>query len=84
VRELKENPIRTIRIGERLTQFEFSKILRINQAQLSSYETGSVPIPPHIIRRMSNIFKKDEDKLKKEADNFYEDKRKKLGKYFEK
>ncbi len=40
---MKENPIRTIRIGERLTQFQFSKILGVNQAQLSSYETGGEP-----------------------------------------
>jgi len=78
---MQEHPIRSIRIEERLTQFEFSKILKINQAQLSSYETGAVSIPPHIIRRVSNIFKKDENKLKKEADDFYEKKRKKLRKY---
>ncbi|MBA7580840.1 hypothetical protein ES708_22734 [subsurface metagenome] len=81
---MKENPIRTIRIGERLTQFEFSKILGINQAQLSSWETGAVPTPSHIVKKIATIFKKDEEELKKEADNFYEDKRKKLEKYLEK
>lgn len=81
---MKENPIRTIRIGERLTQFEFSKILGVNQSQLSSYETGGTPIPPHIIRKISSIFKKDESELRKEVNNFYEEKRKKLRKYFQK
>lgn len=81
---MQENPIRTIRIGERLTQFEFSKILGVNQAQLSSYETGGTPIPLHIIKKISNIFKRDECELKKEIDNFYEEKRKKLRKYFQK
>lgn len=81
---MQEHPIRSIRIEERLTQFEFSKILKINQAQLSSWETGAVPIPSHIVKRIATIFKKDESELKKEADNFYEAKRKKLRKYFQK
>ncbi|MBA7576587.1 hypothetical protein ES708_18428 [subsurface metagenome] len=81
---MKENPIRTIRIGERLTQFEFSKILGVNQAQLSSYETGGTPTPPQVVRKISDIFKKDESELRKEINNFYEEKRKKLRKYFQK
>lgn len=76
-----EHPIRTIRIEKRLTQFEFSKILEINQARLSSWEIGAIPIPEYMIRKISNIFKKNEDELKKESDNFYEAKREKIRKY---
>lgn len=79
---MKENPVRTIRIGERLTQFQFSKILGVNQAQLSSYETGGTPIPPHVIRKISNIFKKNEDELKKEVGDFYQRKKEKLMKKY--
>ncbi|MBA7490838.1 hypothetical protein ES702_01381 [subsurface metagenome] len=81
---MKEHPIRSIRIGKRLTQFEFSKILKINQAQLSSWETGAIPIHSHIVRRIAKVFKKDENELQKASDDFYETKRKKLRKYFEK
>lgn len=79
---MQEHPIRSIRIEERLTQFEFSKILKINQAQLSSWETGAVPIPLHTLKRIAKIFKKDEEELKKEVGDFYQRKKEKLMKKY--
>lgn len=79
-----EHPIRSIRINRRLTQTQLSEILNASQAQVSAWETGSIPVPSHIIRSIANIFKKNEDKIKRESENFYEAKRKKLRKYFEK
>lgn len=79
-----EHPIRTIRINRRLTQTQFSEILNASQAQVSAWETGSIPVPSHIIRSIVNIFEKNENELKKEVDDFYQTKRKKLRKYFEK
>lgn len=81
---MQEHPIRSIRIEKRLTQFEFSKILGINQAQLSSWETGAISIPEYMIRKISKIFKKGENELKKESDDFYETKKEKIRKYLKK
>jgi transcriptional regulator with XRE-family HTH domain len=79
-----EHPIRSIRINRRLTQTQLSKILNASQAQVSAWETSAIPVPSHIIRSIANIFKKNEDKIKKESENLYAAKKKKLRKYFEK
>ena len=77
-----ENPIKTIRIKERLTQFQFSKMLGVNQAQLSSYETGGTATPMRVIQKIAEIFKKDENQLTAEIKNFYQRKKEELRKKY--
>jgi len=73
-----EHPVRSLRINRRMTQFQLSKILKINQATLSAFETGAVHLPKHVAEEIAKIFKTNKEKLIKESDDFYSRKKEKL------
>lgn len=77
-----EHPVRSLRINKRMTQFQLSKILKINQATLSAFETGAIHIPDRIINEIARIFKVSNDELRKKSDNFFERKKEELMKKY--
>lgn len=65
-----------------MTQFQLSKILRINQATLSAFETGAVHVPDRIISEIAEIFKVSSDELREKANDFYSRKKEELMKKY--
>ncbi len=59
-------------------------MLGISQSKLSQWETAAIHTPEYIITEIARIFKINKDTLIKESEDFYEAKKKKLRKYFEK
>lgn len=83
VKTLKEeHPVRSLRIDRRMTQFQLSKILKINQATLSAFETGAIHVPNHIINEVARIFKVSNNELREQSDNFFERKKEELMKKY--
>ncbi|MBA7568058.1 hypothetical protein ES708_09778 [subsurface metagenome] len=65
-----------------MTQFQLSKILKINQATLSAFETGAIHIPNYIINEIAGIFKVGNNELREKSDNFFERKKEELMKKY--
>lgn len=74
----EEHPIRSLRIDRRMTQFQLSKILKINQATLSAFETGAIHIPDRIINELARIFKVSNNELREQSDDFFQRKKEEL------
>lgn len=77
-----EHPVRNLRINKRMTQFQLSKILKINQATLSAFETGALSLPRYVAEEIAKIFEINKEKLIKESDDFYSRKKEELMKKY--
>ena len=78
----EEHPIRKLRIDNRISQLELTRMLKIPQAKLSQYETAAIHVPYYIINEIARIFKVSNNELREQSDDFYQRKKEELMKKY--
>ena len=77
------NPIKKRREEKGLTQVDLALLVGVSQMYISQFETGGlVPSKSHI-KKITEILVMDEETLKQELHQFYEDKKRELKKRIE-
>lgn len=77
------NPIKKRREEKRLTQAELALLVGVSQVYISQFETGGLFPSENQIKKITEILGIDEETLKQELHQFYEDRKKELRKKIE-